>query len=65
MEIVDTRGQGMVMKFCKIYSGDKILKIVTKAKEYSWWKSNPIAAFMKAVGEVNKLEKATKPETDS
>jgi hypothetical protein len=32
--------------------------IVEKAKSYIWWQKNPKAAFMKAVGEVNRLEQA-------
>lgn len=60
MEIVDKRGQGMVMRFAKIYSVEKMAKIIEVAQAYTWWRSNPIAAFMKAVGEVNRAEKEAK-----
>ena len=59
MHIVDKAGQGVVMRFAKIYSPEKIGHIVQRAKQYPWWEKNPKAAFMKAVGEVNKLEKET------
>lgn len=57
MEIMDKAGQGIVMRFCKIYSPEKIGKIIEQAKTYRWWQNNPKAAFMKAVGDVNRLEK--------
>lgn len=60
MEMVDKRSQSMVMKFAKIYSVEKMGKIVEVAQAYTWWRSNPIAAFMKAVGQVNREEKEAK-----
>jgi len=59
MEMFDKSSQQIVMRFCKMYPAEKIAKIVDKAKEYVWWQSNPKAAFMKAVGVVNKEEKAS------
>ena len=56
MEIVDKRGQGMVMRFSKLYPPEKMGKIVEKAQSFVWWRSNPTAAFMKAIGQVNKEE---------
>lgn len=58
MEIVDKKGQGMVMRFCKLYKPEKIGSIIEVAQAYPWWRQNPTAAFMKAVGEVNRSEKA-------
>lgn len=60
LEIMDKRGQGMVMKFCKIYEQEKIVRIFEKANSYPWVKGNPVAAFMKAVGEINRADKALK-----
>lgn len=57
MEIMDKQGQGIIMKFCKQYPAPKIIAITKHAQTYVWWKKNPKAAFMKAVGEVNKKEK--------
>lgn len=57
MEIIDKAGQGIVMHFAKIYTPEKIGAIITKAKTYPWWMKNPKAAFMKAVGEINRIEK--------
>ena len=58
MEIVDKSGQGIVMRFAKMYSPEKMGLIVEEAKKYPWWDKNPKAAFMKAVGVVNKQEKS-------
>jgi len=60
MEIVDARGKGMVMRFSKLYTPEKIGRIVRHAQSYSWWKNLPTAAFMKAIGEINKQEKNAK-----
>lgn len=57
MEIADKSGQGIVMRFAKMYSAEKMGLIVEEAKKYPWWNKNPKAAFMKAVGVLNKQEK--------
>lgn len=57
MKIIDKDGQKIVMRFCKIYNPRKIADIVEHAKKYLWWEKNPKAAFMKAIGEINKKEK--------
>ena len=57
MEIADKKGQGILMRFAKMYSPEKMGKIIEKAQSFNWWHSNPTAAFMKAVGMVNKEEK--------
>jgi len=57
MHVVDKRGQGMIMRFAKLYSPEKVGEIMRVAKMYVWWEKNPVAAFMKAVGEVNRKEK--------
>ena len=62
--IMDKRGQSMVMRFAKLYKPEKLGLIVDKAKTFSWWERNPMAAFMKAVGEVNKEEKAKNSEAN-
>lgn len=61
MEIIDRRGQQMIMRFCKLYSPEKIGKIMQTAQSFYWWQKSPVAAFMKAVGIVNKLEKQNAP----
>ena len=61
MEIVDKKGQGLVMRFAKIYKPEKLGKIIEVAQNFVWWQSNPTAAFLKAVGVVNKQEKDEKP----
>ena len=58
LHIMDKAGQGIVMRFAKLYSPEKIGAIVSRAKEYPWWEQNPKAAFMKAVGDINRIEKA-------
>lgn len=57
MEICDKSSTGLVMRFCKIYSAEKIWKIVNKAQSFNWWNKYPKAAFMKSVGIINKEEK--------
>lgn len=57
LEISDKKGQGMVMRFAKLYTPEKMVRITNTAKEFPWWKKNPVAAFMKAVGTVNRQEK--------
>lgn len=57
MEIADTKGRQILMRFCKIYSPEKVGKIIGVAQSFTWWHANPTAAFMKAVGVVNKEEK--------
>lgn len=57
LEILDKSGQGIVMKFSKMYTPEKMGEIMREAQKFNWWRSNPKAAFMKAVGVVNKLEK--------
>jgi len=57
LHIVDKRGSGMVMRFAKMYSPEKMGDIMRHAKTYTWWERNPTAAFMKAVGDINRREK--------
>lgn len=54
---IPPKQQGVIMRFSKIYTPEKIAKITNVAKTYPWSYKNPVAAFMKAVGEVNKEEK--------
>lgn len=54
---IPPKQQGMIMRFAKIYTPEKIARITNLAKTYSWSYKNPVAAFMKAVGEINKMEK--------
>ncbi len=56
MEIYDKSGQQIVMRFCKMYQPQKIVDIVHHAKTYVWWRKNSKAAFMKAVGDINRKE---------
>lgn len=67
MEMFDTSSQKIVMRFSKMYPPEKISRIVVQAKTYYWWQKNPKAAFMKAVGDINRLDKGTdvKPKTVS
>jgi len=60
MEMHDKASQQIVMRFCKMYEPEKISRIVEQAKKFVWWQNNPKAAFMKAVGEVNKQDKTLK-----
>ena len=57
LNIYDKDSQRMIMKFCKMYPPQKIADITNHAKTYVWWQKNPKAAFMKAVGEINRKEK--------
>jgi hypothetical protein len=57
MEIADKKGQGILMRFAKLYPPEKMGHIIEVAHTFVWWHSNPTAAFMKAVGMVNKEEK--------
>lgn len=57
LHIMDKRGQGMVMRFAKLYSPEKMGEIRNTAQTFPWCESNPTAAFMKAIGIVNKKEK--------
>lgn len=54
---VPPKQQGMIMRFAKLYSVEKMVKITQLAKTFPWVDKNPVAAFMKAVGIVNKEEK--------
>ena len=60
LHIVDKRGQGMVMRFAKLYKPEKMGEIMRHAKTYVWWENNAVAAFMKSVGEINRKEKEAK-----
>lgn len=57
MEIADKKGSGIVMRFAKLYKPEKIGEIIREAQSFYWWRQNPTAAFMKAVGIINKKEK--------
>lgn len=59
MEIADKKGQGILMRFARLYTPEKIGMIIEMAQSFPWWRQNPTAAFMKAVGMVNKQEKET------
>ena len=63
MEFTDNDARKIAMRFCKIYSPEKIGSIVETAKKYYWWQTNPKAAFMKAIGEVNRAEKLDKSDS--
>ncbi len=60
LEIQDTNSQKMIMRFCKMYTPEKIAAITHHALAKPWCKKNPKAAFMMSVGEINKLEKSQK-----
>lgn len=60
LEIADKKGQAMVMRFAKLYSPEKMGIIIETAQSFPWWRKNPTAAFMKAVGMVNRKEKEGK-----
>lgn len=64
LEISDKKGQGMVMRFAKLYKPEKMGEIVRTAQSYIWWHKNPTAAFMKAVGEVNRKERERGQQLD-
>lgn len=57
MEMYDKESLGIVMRFAKVYRPEKMGRIVEVAKTFPWWQKNPKAAFMKAVGMVNREEK--------
>lgn len=57
LNVQDKQTQMVVMRFCKIYNPSKVARIVERTKTYPWWEKNIKAAFMKAVGEVNREEK--------
>ncbi len=56
LHIMDKKGSGMVMRFSKLYSPEKMGEIMRTAKTFYWWESNPVAAFMMAIKTVNKKE---------
>jgi len=60
MEIADKKGQGIVMRFAKLYPPEKLGRIIKQAQSFFWWRKNPVAAFMKAVGMINKDDKEKK-----
>lgn len=60
MGIQDSNSQKLVMRFCKLYEAEKIVRITHHALGYPWHEKNPKAAFMKAVGEINKIDKQGK-----
>lgn len=60
LHIVDKKGSGMVMRFAKLYSPEKMGEIMREAKKLTWWESNPVAAFMISIKTVNTREKAEK-----
>jgi len=61
MQIHEPKTRGIVMGFCKRYQPEKIARIVAEAEAeaetYPWREKNPGAAFMKAVGVINKNDK--------
>ena len=57
MHIADKQSQGIIMKFCKTYPPEKIGRIVINAQKKVWWETNPKAAFMMSVGEINRADK--------
>lgn len=60
LHIIDKKGQGMVMRFAKLYPPEKMGEILRQAKSLYWWESNPVAAFMVSIKTVNNKEKAEK-----
>jgi hypothetical protein len=58
MEIFDSKQQKLVFRFVGLYSPEKLGRIIERAHGYVWWKKNSSAAFMKAIGEINKEEKS-------
>ena len=62
LEITDQPTKSIVMRFSKMYSWDKMTKIVHVVQLFPWWQKNKKAAFMKAVGLVNKKEKEVRHE---
>lgn len=57
MEIFDNTKKKAIFRFVKLYPQEKVIRIVDQAKTYWWWKKNGVAAFMKAVGDINKEER--------
>lgn len=57
MEFTDKNARGIAMRFCKLYPPEKIGRIIEKAQMFPWWRNYPQAAFMKAIGIINKEEK--------
>ena len=57
MEFTDKDARSIAMRFCKLYPPEKIAQIVEEAQGFSWWRQNPKAAFMKAVGVINRKDK--------
>lgn len=43
-----------------MYDPLKIAAIMKRAQQFRWWRQNPKAAFMKAVGDINRLQKVVK-----
>ena len=62
LHIVDKKGQGMVMRFAKLYSPEKMGEIMREAKTLYWWESNPVAAFMISIKTINRKEKDVKAD---
>lgn len=65
MEIHDEAGRKAIMRFAKLYSPEKMGIIVQQAQAFWWWHKNPTAAFMKAVGIVNRYEKEKREKNDN
>lgn len=57
LEIPGTK-TGLVFKYCKLYDVDKMNKVYQRATAFRWWRNNTLAAFLKAIKEVNASEKA-------
>lgn len=55
--IYDKQFTGVVFRFCKKYSRDKMIRIVERAKSHTWHLKSPGPSFMAAIGEINKEEK--------
>jgi hypothetical protein len=60
LHIHDKKGAGMIMRFAKIYTPEKMGEILRRAKSFPWHYKMPTAAFMKAVGQINREEKEAK-----
>lgn len=57
LHIMDKKGSGVVMRFAKLYSPEKMGEILQETKKIAWWESNPVAAFMISVKTINTKEK--------
>jgi len=57
LHIMDKKGSGMIMRFAKLYSPEKMGEIMKEAKKLYWWENNPVAAFMVSIKAVNTKEK--------